>query len=213
MGLFLGEAWAQEGHEGAPAGGPAHGAEAPVGEAHEGQEAGGGEHEGGHEGPDFRLIGLQSINLLLFLVILVLAARRPIMDALGNRANAVRRDLDESARLKDEADRRYHDIEARLAGLDRKIEELKAEAAREAEGEAARIRERSEADAVRIRETAERTIREEATRARNELRKEMVDQATGLAREIVKQNVNAEDQARLQAEFLTALHKPTGGEA
>jgi F-type H+-transporting ATPase subunit b len=201
MDLFVGEAWAQEGPE----------AGAPAGEAHEGAAEGGeAEH---HEGPDFGLIGMQAINLTLFAIVLFVFARRPIMDALGNRANAVRRDLDESARLKDEADKRYHAIEAQLAGLDRKLEELKAEAAREAEAEAERIRERAEADAVRIRETAERTLREEATRARNEIRKEVVDQATALAREIVKQNVSPEDQARLQGEFLGALRKPAGGEA
>ena len=115
MGLFVGEAWAQEGHEGAA------GAEAaaPEGAAHEAAaHEGAASEEGGHEsGPDAKLLTLQSVNLLLFILVLFFAARRPIMDALGNRANSVRRDLDESARLKDEADKRYHEIEARLAGL------------------------------------------------------------------------------------------------
>jgi len=221
MGLFVGEAWAQEGHEGAPGAeaaapeGAAHEAGAPEGAAHEGAaHEGAASEEGGHEsGPDAKLLTLQSVNLLLFILVLFFAARRPIMDALGNRANAVRRDLDESARLKDEADKRYHEIEARLAGLDRRIDEMKAEAAHEAEAESERIRERAEADSVRIRETAQRTIREEALRARNEIRREVVEQATGLAREIVKQNVTPEDQARLQGEFLGALRKPVGGEA
>ena len=175
----------------------------------------GGDHAEGavHAGMDWNLVGMQATNFFLFLILLYFAVRRPIRDALGNRANAVRRDLDESARVKDEADRRYHEIERKLAGLDRRIEELKAEAAREADLEAARIRERAELDAVRIRETAERTVREEAIRARHEIRKEVVEQAAALAREIVKANVNHEDQLRLQAEFLGALRVPSGGEA
>lgn len=200
---FIQEAAAQEGH-----GAPAHEGAAPAGEAHEGAAEG-----GHHEGMDWHLVGLQATNFLIFFTVLFFAVRRPISDALGNRANAVRRDLDESARVKDEADRRYHQIEDQLAGLDRRIDELKAEAANEADLEAQRIRERAEIDAVRIQQTAERTIREEAIRARQEIRKEVVEQAAVLAREIVKQSVTREDQARLQAEFLGVIRKPMGGEA
>ena len=176
-------------------------------------EAGAHTEGAAHTGMDWDLVGMQATNFFIFLIILYFAVRRPIRDALGNRANAVRRDLDESARVKDEAERRYHEIEGKLAGLDRRIEDLKAESAREAEMEAARIRERAELDAVRIRETAERTVREEAIRARHEIRKEVVEQAAALAREIVKANVNPGDQLRLHAEFLGALRGPSGGEA
>lgn len=205
---FIQEAAAQEGHEA-----PAHEGAAPAGAAHEGAAHEGAAEGGHHEGMDWHLVGLQATNFLIFFTVLFFAVRRPISDALGNRANAVRRDLDESARVKDEADRRYHEIEEQLAGLDRRIDDLKAEAAREADLEAQRIRERAEIDAARIQQTAERTVREEATRARQEIRKEVVEQAAVLAREIVKQSVTREDQARLQAEFLGVIRKPMGGEA
>ena len=172
----------------------------------------GGEAGGGHHGPDFTAIGVQAVNLLLFLVVLFVFVRRPILDALGNRANKVRRDLDESARLKDEAEARYREIEQKLAGLDQRIENLKVEAATEAAAEAARIAERAEIDAVRIKETAERTIREETQRARAEIRREVVVQAAGLAREMVKQNVRPDDEKRLEEQFLGSIKSP-GGEA
>ena len=156
-------------------------------------------------------IGIQAVNLLLFLVLLFVFARRPILDALGNRANQVRRDLDESARLKDEAEARYRDIEQKLAGLDHRIEEMKAQAASEAKSEAARIAERAEADAIRIRDTAERTIREESQRARSEIRREVVVQATAAAREIVRQNVGSADQAKLEAEFMASVSTKANG--
>ncbi len=179
-----------------------------AGNAHEGAPAGGGAD---HHGPDFGTIGIQAVNLLLFLVLLFVFARRPILDALGNRANQVRRDLDESARLKDEAEARYRDIEQKLAGLDHRIEEMKAQAASEAKSEAARIAERAEADAIRIRDTAERTIREESQRARSEIRREVVVQATAAAREIVRQNVGSADQAKLEAEFMASVSTKANG--
>jgi F-type H+-transporting ATPase subunit b len=160
---------------------------------------------------DWNLVGLQASNFILFFLLVFFAARRPVLDALGNRANAVRRDLDESQRVKSAAETQYAEIEEKLKGLERRIEEMKAEAVREAEAEGVRIRERAEADAARIRETAQRTVREEALRARNELRKEVVEQAAGLAREMVKANVNNDDQARLQQAFLGALAQTDGG--
>ena len=190
--------------------------------------AAGHEAAGAHEvagdhgsGPDMQLLTLQAINFTIFFVVLFIFARKPIMNALGNRASAVRRDLDESAKLRDEAEARYHEIEKKLAGLDQRIEQMKAEAAAEAAAEQARIGERAEADAVRIKETAERTIREEALRARNEIRKEVVEQASALAVGMVKQSVTVEDQLRLQGELLTSLKRPNspaakpngGGEA
>ncbi len=169
--------------------------------------------EGAHHGMDWSLVGLQSSNFILFLLVIFFAARRPVLDALGNRANVVRRDLDESQKVKAAAERQYAEVEEKLAGMERRIEEMKAGAIREAEAEAVRIHERAQADAVRIRDTAQRTVREEAQRARNEIRREVVEQAASLAGAIVKQNVSGEDQARLHGELLSALQQPAGGVA
>ncbi len=197
MRLLTTAAWASE---------PAHPAEgaAAEGTAHEGAA------EPEHHGMDWETVGLQASNFILFVLLLGVALRRPVGDALGNRANAVRRDLDESQQVKAAAQRQYAEIEEKMAGLERRIELMKAEAVRESESEGVRIRERAEADAVRIRETAERTVREEVVRARAELRREVVEQAAGLALEIVKSNVTAADQKRLQTEFLGALKAPNG---
>lgn len=183
------------------------------GAAHEGAAHEGAAHEGEHHGMDRSLVGLQASNFILFFLLIGFAARRPISEALGNRANAVRRDLDESQAVKAAAQRQYAEMEEKLASLERRIDDMKAEAIREAEAEGVRIRERAEADAVRIKETAQRTVREEALRARNEIRREVVEQAASLARELVKTSVNGEDQARLQSEFLGALSAPPGGAA
>jgi F-type H+-transporting ATPase subunit b len=206
-------AWANA-PEGAEPEGVAHGAAPHAGAAPEGVAHEGAAHEGAeHHGMDWTLVGLQASNFFLFALVVFFAARRPVLDALGNRANAVRRDLDESQQVKAAAQKQYAEIEEKLAGLERRIESMKAESIREAEAEAVRIRQRADADAIRIRETAQRTVREEALRARNELRREVVGQAVGMARELIKSQVNTEDQARLQAEFLGALSTPNGGVA
>jgi F-type H+-transporting ATPase subunit b len=155
------------------------------------------------------MIGLQAANVVLFGIALAWLARGPIRDALKNRSLAVSKQLDESARLKAEAAATNADIEARLATLDRRVEEMKAEAAVEADREAMRIEERAHADASRVKDTAERTIREESSRARNELRGEAARLAVALARETLKRSVTADDQDRLAREFLAAVEKET----
>lgn len=175
------------------------------------------EHAAGHAAVHvpWSKIAIQAINVGLFLLILVWAAGRPVKDFLRNRSFAVARQIDESARLKDEASARFSDIEAKLVSLDRRIDEMKAEAEVDAQKEAVAIRTRAEADAQRVRETAERTIREESQRARHELRGEAAALAVQLARETIKRNLTADDQERLAREFLAAVERDrtTRGEA
>jgi F-type H+-transporting ATPase subunit b len=172
-----------------------------------GAQAGDAAHDA--HGIPWDTIALQSINVVIFLGILIWLARKPIGDALKNRALAVSKQLDEADRLKAEAAARAADIDAKLVSLGRRVEEMKAEAAIEADKEAARLEERAQADAARIRDTAERTIREETNRARNELRGEAARLAVQLARETLKRSVTPDDQERLAREFLSAVAKET----
>lgn len=150
---------------------------------------------------------ITGLNLVIFLGLLGWLARRPLADALANRASTVRKSLDEAARLQDEAQARFSEVESRLVALDRRIEELKREAEADAAREEVRLHERAEQDARRIRDTAERTIREEAESARQVLRGEASVLAVQLAREIVRRNLTADDQERLARQFLAAVDK------
>jgi F-type H+-transporting ATPase subunit b len=158
-------------------------------------------------------IAFQAVAVTVFIGLLFWFARRPVGDALKNRSLEVSRRIEEAAKARDEAAARYAEIESRLVSLDRRVEDMKAEAAAEADKEAARIRERGHADAARIRETAERTIREEGDRARTQLRAEAVGLAVQLARESLKRQVTQEDQERLAKDFLAAVDKRQNGEA
>lgn len=173
--------------------------------------AGGGGADAGHgsHGVPWDMIALQAANVVIFVILLGWLARKPVGDALKNRSLAVSRQLEEAARLKEEAAARAADIESKLVSLAKRVEDMKAEAAVEADKEAKRLEDRAHADAARIKDTAERTIREESTRARNELRAEAARLSVQLARETLKRSVTAEDQDRLAREFLSAVEKET----
>lgn len=168
--------------------------------------------EGGHGGGEahgipWNTLVVTALNLVIFLGLLGWLARRPLADALANRAAAVRKSLDEASRLQDEAQARFSEVESKLVALDRRIDELKQEAEVEATREEGRLRDRAAQDAQRIRDTAERTIREEADNARLVLRGEATALAVQLAREIVRKNLTVEDQERLARQFLAAVDK------
>lgn len=170
--------------------------------------AGGGEGgHGGHGGVPTDLLVFTAINLVLFIGLMVKFAGRPVGDALKNRALEVRAGLDEAARLQQEAQQRFADVEAKLVALGRQVENMKAEAKADAAREAEVLAQRAEADATRLQESAERTIREETARATNAIRGEAAAMAVELAREILRREVNADDQRRLARQFLDAVNK------
>jgi F-type H+-transporting ATPase subunit b len=171
--------------------GAAHGAEA----AHAGEQG----------GIPWDGLAYSTGTLVLFVAVLVVFARKPISDALKTRALDIRHGLDEAARLREESQSRFSDVEAKLVALDRRIDEMKTEALADTERESDRLRERADADAARIKDTAERTIREEAQAARNALQSEAARLAVALARETLEKNVNRDDQERLARDFLAAV--------
>ncbi len=197
-----------EAHGAAPQGGEAHGGAAHAGVAHEGVAEGGAHGAGAHDtGIPTTSLGYAFGTLVIFVGALVFFARKPIGDALKSRALDIRRGLDEAAKLREDSQARFSDVEAKLVAMDRRIDEMKAEALSDTERESERIAERADADARRIRETAERTIREESQAARNLLQAEAARLAVALARETLKQNVNREDQERLARDFLATVKK------
>src|SRR5687768_6064090 len=62
-------------------------------------------------------LGFHAFNVSLLLAVLYALTRRPIGDTLKERALGIRNELTESAKTRDDAQRRYTEIDARLAAL------------------------------------------------------------------------------------------------
>jgi len=215
----------------APHGDDAHGEHADDhGDAGHGGDHGaegdhGGDHGGGHHyytadddgdgtanwaDPDSDMyvvtdLVLHAIHLLLFLGVAGWLARKPMSDALRNRAHDIRKDLTDSARERDEAYQRHQELVARLDKLSTEIEGMEAEARQEAANEEQKLVERAQREAERIADMAQRNVRDEATRARNALRRDAVDLAVKLAEGILAKSVTQADQQALARDFLESL--------
>jgi F-type H+-transporting ATPase subunit b len=144
--------------------------------------------------------GLFIWTILTFLVLLALLAKfawRPLLQALENRQEMIRKSLDDAHKAKQELER---------------LQQESAQIIREARAEADAIITRSRADADRLREemrqkaraeaegivrNAERQIQLETSRALQQIRHEAVELSVMIASRIIQRNLTREDNERL----------------
>ncbi len=168
--------------------------------------AAGGGHGDDH-GVPWMSIGLHAINFGILLFVLVKFGGPAIKDSLHGRALTIKRDIQEAAVLKQEAQARHDELSARLDKVAGELESIRHQAEIDGANEEQRMRASAEAAAVRIAETAQRQIADETARARQAIREETVAQAVELAESILRNNVNTDDQKRLAGEFLASVGK------
>ena len=199
--VTAGGAWAQDPHGAAEhAEGHAEGHAAGHADGHaDGHGDGHGEHNTGY------LVFVHAVNFVLFLGLLVYVARRPLKDFLANRSLGVARELDESARLKGQAQQTFAETERRIADMDARLTEMIESARKECEMEGKRARARAEETAQSIDETARHNMREETDQARHELRRETAELAVSMARDLLSRTVSAVDHQRIASSYLDRM--------
>jgi F0F1-type ATP synthase membrane subunit b/b' len=139
----------------------------------------------------------KTVNLVIFFSILYFLLRKPTREFFTTRYNEIRAGLDRAARERAEAETRMKELDARMARLDAEIADIKAQARREAEAEAARITAAAQANVEKFRATAQREIESAKQNAMVELRQFAADQAVALAEQIIRRELKPEDDAKL----------------
>jgi F-type H+-transporting ATPase subunit b len=152
--------------------------------------------------------GLYIWTIATFLILLGLLARfawRPLLDALEQRQDVIRKSLDDARQARQE------------------LEQVKTEAARllsEARVEAGEIVSRTRSDAARFADEmkvkaradadalvkhAERQIDMQTTRAMESIRREAVDLSVAIASKILRRDISKEDNERLIQDTLKEM--------
>lgn len=145
------------------------------------------------------------INLLILAGLLVWFGRRPIADALAARALGIRKELTDSARMRDEAMQRNDGLAKRLDKIEQEIAGMREEAEQDAAKAETALVARAHAEGERIQAAAERSIRDEVQRARAALKRDAVALAVELAENALKEKVTSDHQQRLAREFLDSI--------
>src|SRR6266545_4165077 len=132
---------------------------------------------------------IQVVNFGLLLFLLAKLLYRPLVGKMEERAEAIRKSLDEAQAARAEAQR------------------VRAAALKEAAEEQRRLVEAARAEAARLVESARAEMSQDIRRARQELRQEVSELATSIAERLIKKSLRDEDHRRIVADAIARVEK------
>jgi F-type H+-transporting ATPase subunit b len=166
--------------------------------ARAGEEA----NEHGHGGIAWGMLLFSIINFVIFGWIIVRYAIPVARDWVRDRHDRIVAELEAAAKARAEAEQLKAQWEARLAALDREIQQIRAAAEADAARERDRILAEARKTAEAIRDDARRAAAQEVRHAEAELRQEVALRAVSLAAQLVREQMTTADQERFVSEFL-----------
>jgi F-type H+-transporting ATPase subunit b len=132
--------------------------------------------------------------------------RKQVPPLFRKQSDEIQAALAEAAKIKQEAAAYAASVEARLANLQREIEDLRTNAHAEMIAESERIRRETEHHLQRIGEQSAQEVALMTRAAKDELRKYAAGLAIGLAEERIRFRMNPETQDQLVSGFLHDLN-------
>lgn len=165
----------------------------------------------GSSGFPWKDVGFLAFNGAVLLWIVVKMGRAPLGDFLKKRKADLVSDLDEAARLREEARTMLADYEQRIAALDSEREEILARFRSDGENEKQRIITEAEAAAVKLREDTKRLIAGEIRKTRIGLEGQILDQAIERAMDTLRQDVDEKKHNKLVDAYVQRIKEPSAG--
>lgn len=149
----------------------------------------------------------KSLNLVLFILVLVWLVGRPLGRFLRERRQGIHAQLAEARDRLAEAESLRQEIVERLARAETEVAEIRHRAQHGAEAEAEAIRTRADADADRFLSKVGREIERRRLEARRQLTEETAILAEQLARELLQSEMTDEDRRRVMDRSLEAIRR------
>jgi F-type H+-transporting ATPase subunit b len=144
-----------------------------------------------------RTLLLQAVNFLILIAVLHRFLYKPLTQFLANRAEGIRRSLEEAKAAREEAARAKQEFEAQIAAARREASAMRETALKEVEEERQRLLKASRDEAARLVTEARSQIAQEVKRARTELRAEVVGLSLGVAERVIGRSLTDDDHRRL----------------
>jgi len=166
--------------------------------------------EGGQESP--LTATFQWINFAVVAGALIWVFMKITPKIFAARAVQISSAIDEAAKIKAAADAQRRDAEQRLANLGREIEQLRADAARDAAAEAARIQAATKDEAAKIDRSAHMELDAAARTARLDLRALATRLSITRAEALLRSEMTPAAEDGMFATFLSDISRP-GGQA
>ncbi len=131
--------------------------------------------------------------------------RRPTLEAFRSRRENIRSELLRAQEERNAALAKLSEVEERLARLNGEVEQIRAQAQKEAAEEGARIERATDEELRKLREQARREIESAAKAARAGLREYTAEQSIRLAEEMIRRDMRPDDDERLVRGYVEEL--------
>jgi F-type H+-transporting ATPase subunit b len=144
--------------------------------------------------------GLYIWTIATFLVLLWLLAKfawKPLLQALQERQDSIRKSLDDAQQAKQELERLHVESQKILAVARAQADTILSETRSDANRLRDELKQKAQAEASGIVKNAERQIEMETARALQQIRNEAVDISIAIASKLLQRNVSKEDNERL----------------
>jgi F-type H+-transporting ATPase subunit b len=155
-----------------------------------------GGHGGGLISVDWSL-AVQMVNFLFLLAILYRFLYKPLLGKMEERTVAIRRALESAEAARAEAARQQEENAARLRAAYQEAQSIRESALKEAAEEQRKLLEGARREAQRLVDSAKAQTEAEVRRAREELRREVSDLAVSVAEKLIRKSLRDEDHRRI----------------
>lgn len=152
--------------------------------------------------------GLFIWTILTFLILLGLLAKfawNPLLRALEERQETIRKSLDDAERTKQELERVQQESAQIVAEARAEAQTIVSRSRAEAETVREDLKRKAKEEAAGLIKNAERQIQQETARAVQEIRREVVDLSLTVASKLIKKNLSQEDNDRLIQDSLDQI--------
>ena len=152
--------------------------------------------------------GLFIWTILTFLILLGLLAKfawNPLLRALEERQETIRKSLDDAERTKQELERVQQESAQIVAEARAEAQTIVSRSRAEAETVREDLKRKAKEEAAGLVKNAERQIPQETARAVQEIRREVVDLSLTVASKLIKKNLSQEDNDRLIQDSLNQI--------
>jgi F0F1-type ATP synthase membrane subunit b/b' len=146
---------------------------------------------------------------LLFFVLYKLGAR-PISEGLKNRKQTLLRGMEESAKMRREAEAQLKGYELKLERIEDELERVKKEMQSAGELEQKRVLAEARERRQRMERDARQLVEQELKAVRDKLLRETVESAVKSAAETLSSRLTPADQERLAEEYVNGLSRAAG---
>lgn len=152
-------------------------------------------------------LGWKWANFAILAVGLGYLIGKSVPPLFRKQSDEIKAALAEAAKIKADAEAYHASVAARLANLQKEIDELRKSAHAEMSAESERIRRETERHLDRIREQSAQEIALMTRSAKNELQRYSAELAIGLAEQRIRSRMNFELQEKLVSGFLEDLQR------